>query len=141
MFSPNLNDKAEEIISILNTQSFPSNSVIVYDIDDTLLTYYGTPIAPIINTYNHALEKGLTPVIITSRTGIPDVIDHTIQQLKTHNINGYKYLYLRPSGKEDMFRFKMMCRKDLHDRGYYVAMSIGDQPWDIGQYGGLGILL
>lgn len=134
---------ADDIISILNNTIFPSNSVIVYDIDDTLISYSGMPIEPIINTYRVALDRGLIPVIITSRGGRPDVIKYTIEQLHNAGIYGYKYLYLRPipDYEFDPWRFKRLCRKDLHDHGYYVAMSIGDQPWDVGQYGGMGIVL
>jgi hypothetical protein len=35
--------------------------------------------------------------------------------------------------------FKLNSRKHIHENGYQVEMSLGDSPWDIGLYGGIGI--
>ena len=130
---------ADQIIELVDTFLIPNNAVIVYDIDNTLIDEFGRPLEPIIRTYNYIKLKGITPVIISSRTGIPEVIDYTIKQLHDIGIEGYKYLYLRPEDKYDVTRFKLMARKDIHDRGQYVIMSLGDQPWDYGKFGGMGI--
>lgn len=115
-----------------------NNSVIVYDIDDTLIANNGEPIIPIINTYNYAKSIGLIPVIITARPGSTENIQKTKEQLHSFGITDYKYMYFRPHDKQDLSTFKMLSRKNLHDRGYQVIVSIGDMPWDIGQYGGIG---
>ena len=58
--------------------------------------------------------------------------------LNLMNETGYKYMYFIPRDKQDPITFKYIARRNLHERGYNVAMSIGDMPWDIGYYGGIG---
>ena len=38
----------------------------------------------------------------------------------------------------NQYQYKLEARKRIPDN---VIMSIGDKPWDIGQYGGYGILV
>ena len=38
-------------------------------------------------------------------------------------------------------KFKQTCRNIIKSQGYEVVMSLGDNIWDIGDKGGLGILL
>ena len=129
---------ANEIFKTINSISVSSNSVIVYDIDDTLINTNGEPITPIINTYHYAKNIGLTPVIITARPGFTENIHRTKEQLLSHGITGYKYMYFLPHDKIDQAMYKLIARKNLHERGYQVVISIGDMPWDIGHYGGIG---
>jgi hypothetical protein len=130
---------ANKIVRTINSMPIMNNSVIVYDIDDTLIrSSDGNPIIPIVNTYHYARNAGLIPVIITARPGFDQNIERTKEQLHSFGITDYKYTYFRPENKEDQAHFKLLSRKNLHDRGYQVAISIGDMPWDIGQYGGVG---
>jgi len=129
---------ASEIVKTINTIPVNSNSVVVYDIDGTLLDWNGNPITPIVQTYHHARNAGLIPVIITARAGSNQNIDLTRKQLYQVGISDYKYIYFLPEDKNDQAWFKLLSRKNLHDKGYEVVMSIGDMPWDIGQYGGIG---
>ena len=45
------------------------------------------------------------------------------------------------SRAQDQADYKLTARKNLHEMGYTVVMSVGDMPWDIGAYGGVGIKL
>ena len=38
-------------------------------------------------------------------------------------------------------KFKLLARKNLHDSGKKVEISIGDMKWDIGEYGGIGFIV
>ena len=129
---------AKDVVNTIDRIKISNNSVIVYDIDDTLIDNNGCPILPVINTYHYAKNSGLTTVIITARPDYDENIQRTIQQLHYFGITGYKYIYFRPRDKEDQATFKLLARKNLHDRGYHVVASIGDMPWDIGLYGGIG---
>ena len=31
--------------------------------------------------------------------------------------------------------------KDIMNKGYNIEMSLGDKPWDIGEYGGIGVIV
>jgi predicted secreted acid phosphatase len=133
--------KEREINSIMDSIPVKPTSVIVYDIDDTLLDLSGNPIQHIVNTYNYAKSKGFLTAIITARPAIKENIERTIKQLEMNGIHDYICVYFRPVETQDVARYKMLSRKDLHDRGYNVSMSIGDLPWDVGQYGGIGYIV
>ena len=114
----------------------------VFDIDNTLLHSNGTCIVPIVNVYNHVKNKGIIPIIVTNRLGIIPVIEFTQNQLKNCGINGYKYLYFRhPEKSNDPYKYKKNVRYNIHKRGMNIIMSIGDQKHDIGDYGGIGVMV
>jgi hypothetical protein len=136
--NPSHSDVANDIVKTINNIPIYENSAIVYDIDGTLISMNGEPIMPIINTYHHAKSAGLTPVIITARPGSDENIRRTKEQLRSYGIIGYRYMYFLPQNKQDQAKFKLISRQNLHERGYQVVISIGDMPWDIGHYGGIG---
>jgi hypothetical protein len=139
------NSKARNIyykaINALDSFMLSDKHSVVFDIDDTLIDGNDRPITPIIDLYNHVLSEGLTPVIITNRPGIPATIEYTKNQLRKHGIKDYKYIYFRPEHVNDPYGYKTESRRLVHTLGYTVVMSIGDQPWDIGMYGGIGIIV
>jgi hydroxymethylpyrimidine pyrophosphatase-like HAD family hydrolase len=140
--SPKMNVYKTLILQILNTTAPKENSVIVYDIDDTLIeSSSNLPISPIVDTYKHALSKGFKLAIITARPGTIENIKWTQEQLNIFGITDYTYLYFRPPDKSDQVEFKLKSRKNLVERGYNVEMSIGDMWWDVGLYGGKGVHL
>lgn len=132
---------ADHILHTLNNinKSIINKPVIVYDIDDTLIDSKGRPIEPIIRTYWRAKNLGFTIVIVTAREDRH--IEPTRRQLHSYGIVNYNGLYLRPSYETDLAKYKLSARKNIHDRGSTVIMSIGDMPFDIGKYGGIGFLV
>jgi predicted secreted acid phosphatase len=40
-----------------------------------------------------------------------------------------------------MNNYKESCRESITNKGYKIVLSIGDTQWDVGKYGGYGILL
>jgi predicted secreted acid phosphatase len=114
--------------------------VIVFDIDDTLVCgLIGTPISPVIDFYNYIKKLGFTPVIITARLYNKPTIDYTFKQLTDVSVNGYRAIYFRPLNEENVPEFKKMARKTVQDTLGEIVMSVGDMPWDYGEYGGHGI--
>lgn len=118
-----------------------TSKMIVYDIDDTLISSSKRPKNDIIRTYYHARLRGFPLAIITARQGSENAVKFTINELDSYGIDGYKYIYFRPPELDDQFHYKKKAREDLHNKGYEVAMTIGDQPQDIGEYGGIGIIV
>ena len=133
--------KSLQAMDYLNRITLPPNPAIVFDIDDTLIDSKGNSIHSIIALYNFSKQLGITPIIITNRSGHYQNIEYTKEQLKQHNIVGFKLLYFRPPHKWNPWRYKLKARENVKDKGYNVVMSIGDMEWDIGKYGGVGILL
>lgn len=138
--------RMNEAVNILNKSfgdnKITGNTVIIFDIDDTLIdSYTGQLLWPVYNFYNYVKHLGIIPVLITARSASHESINYTLNQLKYLGIDGYQKIYFRPEEKMDLYSFKANSRKSLFDSGFQVLMSIGDMPWDIGLYGGYGILL
>jgi predicted secreted acid phosphatase len=131
---------SKKALHTLKVMNLPENPAIIFDIDDTLIdSSNGKSIDPIVMIYNYAKMIGIIPIIITSRPGYSRVIEWTKNQLLNNGITGYNSLYLIPVNKIDSWKFKLYARKNVYQRGYNIVMSLGDQDWDIGEYGGIGI--
>jgi hypothetical protein len=112
---------------------------VIFDIDETLLDLRGQPIVPIVAVYNYVRSAGITPIMITAReTG---GIEITREQLEFAGITPSRIMYFRPPEMQDPYAYKLGARRDVHRRGYTVIASVGDQPWDIGHYGGRGFIV
>lgn len=116
------------------------NSVIVYDIDGTLLDETGA-IQSIVDTYHQAKSAGFKTAIITARRDYTQNVINTISQLGSIGVTNFSHIYFLPSKKQNITKFKFQSRQHLHELGLEVVMSIGDMPWDVGAYGGVGFLV
>jgi hypothetical protein len=133
---------ATEYILNLSLRGLPSNSVIIFDIDDTLIyNMTDTIINPVFMFYNWIKTLGIIPVIITARSGRKESILYTREQLQKIGISGYNFIFFRNPEINNIYLYKKNCRKIIQDKGYNILMSVGDMPWDIGEYGGYSILL
>ena len=132
---------ANAALQKLDQIQLPNNAAVVFDIDHTLLDGAGNPIEPIVRLYNIVKNKRITPVIITARLGNQKGIEITQSQLSRSGIDSYKFLYFLHPNKRDPVQYKRIARKNVHERGLYVVMSIGDEYWDIGDYGGHGFIV
>ncbi len=120
-----------------------SIGAIIFDIDDTLLIpQTGQPIPETVFFYNLIRSIGFTPVIITARPGFEENVYRTIQDLKSIGVTGFEYIFFMPPGMQDIYSYKLNARKEVYDiyKGN-IIMSIGDMEWDIGEYGGYGVVL
>lgn len=119
--------------------------IVFFDIDDTLLRPWAqvpTPVQPVLDFYKYLTTHGYNVAIITARPNYEENLRYTIHDLKNIGIeNDYKYLVLRPQHMEDVKEFKKTARKEILDKGYTPLMSIGDMYWDVGEYGGIGIIV
>ena len=124
---------------ILDNIPFDSNQAIVFDIDDTLISSKNGQLIPnIFDFYNYCINRGYKVYIITARAGTIKNMEITIQQLRSLGIANYKRLYFRKPFDLQVARSKKLARKHIP---HPIVLSIGDQPGDIGEYGGFGVLL
>lgn len=119
------------------------NDIVFFDIDDTLLhPHTNEPIKPVLDFYNYLVKNRYNIAIITARIDTPTNLHYTIQDLKSVGIeNNYNFLVLRPPEFHDVALFKRNARKQIIENGYTPLISIGDAKWDMGEYGGIGVLV
>ena len=118
--------------------------IIFFDIDDTLLRPYNKnePIVPVLDFYKYLVKNNYNIAIITARVNTTSNFNYTIEDLKSVGIeNDYNHLVLRPIEHDDIKEYKKQARKKILDLGYTPLMSIGDMYWDIGEYGGTGVIV
>lgn len=116
-------------ISKLLSPSFDnSNRIIIFDIDNTLVSSYGYPIGSVIALYHQALKYGYTIHLITAR---PEILrSFTYIQLRSIGVYGYTRLHMRNSIIQDTGLFKYNIRLKLNQQGYTIFMNIGDKASD-----------
>jgi hypothetical protein len=116
--------------------------IVIFDIDETLFDPYSDrEIIPVINFYRYLVENNYNTAIITARENNPESLRYTLEDLEKHNVRDYKFLFLREPFYNDLFIYKRNARKQIVDYGYTPLMSVGDKRWDMGEYGGIGILV
>ena len=95
-----------------------------------------------MSVYNFLLylqNMDITIFIITARPDSPTNRLRTSKMLEDLDIN-YEYLYMwNLNIFETATIFKTMSRQDVEIQGYKIIMSLGDNVWDYGDYGGLGV--
>lgn len=125
-------------IRILDNITLHNNSVIIFDIDNTLIDKDGKCIIPISILYYYSKMIGCITVLLTERKEC--VRKYTISQLKKCGIHDYEYLLMRDNYEEDIKNFKLQSRKKISDLGYKIVMTIGDKNFDIcGGYNGISV--
>lgn len=129
---------SKDAINKIDTMVIPFNSGIIFDIDNTLIHTSNALIGPVYSILQHARNRGLMIVIITNRMNTEEIGPYTESQLKAYNID-YNLLYLRNSPNISAWQYKQKAREDVYNRKINIIMSVGDQPWDFGTYGGIGI--
>ena len=133
--------RMNEARQYLKTITIKPNSIIFFDIDLTLLDEQCHGIQPVIEFFNYIKFIGIKPVIVTARRHFENNIKRTLTELKNNHINGYYGIFFRNLDFLDFTKYKLEARKVFHDKGFNILMSVGDSIWDIGEYGGKGILL
>jgi predicted DNA-binding protein YlxM (UPF0122 family) len=130
------------LVKMKMTKKVKKNFCVFFDIDDTLINSKNSSnIKPIYELYQYALSKKISTIIITARPGIKDNINRTVQQLGDNDIRDYDLLYFRPEYMEKVEEFKTFARRNANECGYTPLFSIGDMDWDVGEYGGIPIVL
>lgn len=131
-----------EALYVLDRLAFPKNSAVIFDIDDTLIAEpNGRRIEPVCKFYNSVLQRGIKTVLITARPAYERTIQWTKCQLQDADITGYDSIYFRDPSEQDIPEYKKSSRKNVWERGINVVMSVGDMWWDVGEYGGIPVLV
>ena len=126
-------------MNILEQIPFNPHQAVVFDIDDTLInTDTGQLMPKTFSLYQYCVARGYHVYIITARARTYDAVLYTVNQLKSLGINGYKLIAFRKPDDWDIPTYKLNARKAIPQQ---VVMSVGDQDWDIGQYGGIGVIV
>lgn len=133
-------DLGVEYLKIIKNKNVPQ--AVMFDIDDTLLKVGNntfTPITPIIELLNFALNNGFLVIIITARDD--SATSFTIKQLNDFDIK-YTRLHLR-NKDENFYTFKSQIKEHyLSEYKIPFVMSIGDNNNDItGNFSGYYIKL
>jgi predicted secreted acid phosphatase len=116
---------------------------VIFDIDGTLVHEHtwSNPIWSVINFCNYCKEIGIATIIVTARPAWDKNIELTKNALKKLGLNCDLFFFRKPD-YEDLNNFKLSTRHYISTcENYNVLMSIGDNVWDIGEYGGTGILM
>lgn len=130
----------QSILDMLKSIPHHNKSVVVYDIDRTLVNDDHTPIPEIIDTYRRVIELGFRTVIITARANFPIITQTTVEELEHIGVKHYSELYLMPPG-DSPEKYKTNLRKSIENQGYEIVMSVGDMMFDIQPSGGFGFLV
>lgn len=129
---------------------------IVLDIDETALSNYRTlkqhhfstnreaftasylfdtqeAIGPVLGLFHYAKQRGIQIFFVTDRPNTPEIIAHTIRNLKQVGYDGWKEIYLLPLSHESVkiAEFKKQSRQKITDLGYTILLNIGDQSDDV----------
>lgn len=126
---------------VSNIKSFPENSCAIFDIDGTLIDTACNPILPVVDFYDYLKRIGFKIFIVTARTNKTNVIAQTKKQLENAQVTNYEKIYFRDNWEKDICKFKEDARREIKNTGNFVVFSIGDNSWDVGIYGGIGILI
>jgi len=122
---------ANKCINYLSNLKNIENTVVVFDIDNTLLDKKYKVIEPIRAVYYYCNMLGITTAIITSRYGNKKTIEITKKQLTDAFIGDIGFFYFIKQGSKNPFVSKEKARLNIEERGYKIVMSIGDQQYDI----------
>jgi len=117
------------------------NSLVLFDIDDTLITPHGLPYKEVVEFYNECKHMGIHVGLCTARIGDARVVETTIKQLNQVGVSGWSVAYFRKPKQHDVALYKKHARQNCWDRGYHVVMTVGDQDWDHGDNGGFSLFI
>jgi predicted secreted acid phosphatase len=132
----------DTLYNIVNNIKFQNNNCVIFDIDDTLInSKTNQKNNEIIKFYKYLILQKINIILITARTASPEIIKYTYNQLNNLGIKNYKYLYFITNNFKNVKFYKINARKDVHNKGYNIIMSLGDNEWDYGKYGGIGVLI
>lgn len=132
------------LVNIINNLVYKnknvSNNTVIFDIDGTLIDEKDESlIESVYNFYKYCERLGLNNIIITARSSVYLSKDYTLKLLDRYNIR--KTVYFMKPNALNVFNYKRNARKNEYDKGNNILLSIGDNLCDIGEYGGVGILV
>ena len=124
------------------TSSLPGKqAAIVFDIDGTLVhdKTWDKPIWSVINFCNYCKDIGIATMIVTARGGWESNINNTKESLQQLGIECDAMFFRKPDDHK-IEEFKTNVRQYLSNAiDFNVLISIGDNEWDMGRWGGVGV--
>ena len=117
-----MDDLARVGLSFLGSGPRSRKDAVMFDIDDTLVTYSGELITPIIELAKISYELGFNIVIITARPSIPSTMRYTAEQLEAIGVRYHSLVFADAREKSAV---KMASP-------YRFILSVGDQWTDLG---------
>jgi len=116
---------------------------IVFDIDGTLVQdqTWDSPIKSVIDFCNHCKDIGISTFIVTARGGWPSNVKNTKDSLQALGVC-CDALFFRNPDQHNLGNFKTNVRQHIVENiDYNILMSLGDNIWDMGKFGGTGVLM
>lgn len=138
-------DVLKSLLSSAQVLNYKPNmgEAIVFDLDGTIIYDHSwdIPIKPMIDFINYCTQRNIKIIIITARPGFKNNIDNTRNSLEKLSIVCDNFFFKNPDFK-DVKIFKINARDYVtKNLNLNILMSIGDNEWDMGEFGGLGILM
>ena len=123
-----------------------NNPSIIFDIDGTIISdkvfapeSKDDLIMPIYKFFLYCMQLGINIFVVTARPAYQINIEKTVEMLQSIGLIAKEYYFSKIGQNQAIY--KNNCRKNILDKGYTTIMSIGDNIWDIGEHGGMGILV
>jgi predicted secreted acid phosphatase len=116
---------------------------IVFDIDGTMVhdNTWDSPVWSVINFCNYCKDIGIATMIVTARGGWDANVNNTKNSLQELGVECDAMFFRKPDDNK-IAEFKTNVRQYLSEvTGFNVLMSIGDNEWDMGQWGGVGVYM
>ena len=129
----------QELVSLYHKVKQKCSHAVVFDIDGTLIDIDGEPIKPVCDFFKYLLTKpNVVIYIITARSDCDFGQKYTKMELSKHGLDGYQNIsFFNHNNPSIMIPiYKETERRKIN---IPVVMSLGDNPWDYGKYGGLGV--
>ena len=138
----NLVDKFKSILEYGEVD----NPCVVFDIDGTIIIdgifapkNYDQLVSGVYEFLKYLQDNNIPIFIVTARPDYAHNRKKTAEMLYDIGIN-YTYLYMWDGDNFDNpTDFKTEARKDIYLNHYDCVMSLGDNIWDYGDYGGIGV--
>ena len=134
------------ITVFLEASNNVKNPCVIFDIDGTIIIEgifapknYNELISDVYEFLLYLQDIDIPIFIITARP------DYDYNRIKTgemlDNLNiDYEYLYMFDQHIfNNPVKFKLEARKDIYLHNFNCIMSLGDNTWDYGDYGGIGV--
>ena len=105
------------IMSFINKTILDNKDVIIFELDNILIKD-NKPIIPMINLYKYIIEKGIIPIIVTSRISTSENIEKTkIDIYDILKLDRLPTIYFL-NNNINIFKSKLNCRINIINKGY-----------------------
>lgn len=116
--------------------SFAPSPCAVFDIDQTVITPFNTPVVEVCDLFRWCLANSIACMFVTARPDTPRNREETKRALKYHDLAGYDKLFLMNTNSntvtfESVAKYKRAARAQI-GRAHTIVLNVGDQWSDLG---------